>query len=163
MTKRRQTTRPVKNQTVFTKEIKFQFPKVARFRIGSERAVGELPPALRARPGIARMPGPPHSTPDASFSRGPPVSLGGFRGSETSPRMETRLARRVRRPIHPLGKVVRLPTAPARLVQHDDPRPRCFRIGDGTQRLVGIVNPDTEKDLSPFLNGGITSSVYPGC
>ena len=35
--------------------------------------------------------------------------------------------------------------------------PRCFRIGGGTLRLIGIANPDTAKDLSPFLTGGITS------
>jgi beta-glucanase (GH16 family) len=35
--------------------------------------------------------------------------------------------------------------------------PRCFKIGGGTLRLIGIVNPDTTKDPSPFLTGGITS------
>jgi beta-glucanase (GH16 family) len=35
--------------------------------------------------------------------------------------------------------------------------PRCFRIGGGTLRLIGIVNPDTENDPSPYLTGGITS------
>ena len=35
--------------------------------------------------------------------------------------------------------------------------PRCFKIGGGTLRLIGRVNPDTDKDPSPFLTGGITS------
>ncbi|MCU0795992.1 MAG: glycoside hydrolase family 16 protein [Akkermansiaceae bacterium] len=35
--------------------------------------------------------------------------------------------------------------------------PRCFKISGGTLRLIGIVNPDKEKDPSPFLTGGITS------
>lgn len=35
--------------------------------------------------------------------------------------------------------------------------PRCFKIGGGTLRLIGIVNPDTKKDPSPYLTGGITS------
>jgi beta-glucanase (GH16 family) len=35
--------------------------------------------------------------------------------------------------------------------------PRCFHIGGGTLRLIGIVNPDTSNDPSPFLTGGITS------
>lgn len=35
--------------------------------------------------------------------------------------------------------------------------PRCFKIGGGTLKLIGIVNPDTQSDPSPFLTGGITS------
>jgi len=35
--------------------------------------------------------------------------------------------------------------------------PRCYQIGGGTLKLVGIVNPDTAKDPSPYLTGGITS------
>ncbi|MGA0846480.1 MAG: glycoside hydrolase family 16 protein, partial [Luteolibacter sp.] len=35
--------------------------------------------------------------------------------------------------------------------------PRCFSIGGGTLKLIGIRNPDLEKDPSPFLTGGITS------
>jgi beta-glucanase (GH16 family) len=35
--------------------------------------------------------------------------------------------------------------------------PRCFEIGGGTLKLIGIVNPDTSKDKSAFLTGGITS------
>lgn len=35
--------------------------------------------------------------------------------------------------------------------------PRCYKIGGGTLRLIGIVNPDTKKDPSVFLTGGITS------
>ncbi|MCP5533501.1 MAG: glycoside hydrolase family 16 protein [Akkermansiaceae bacterium] len=35
--------------------------------------------------------------------------------------------------------------------------PRCFKIGGGTLKLIGIVNPDTTEDKSPFLTGGITS------
>jgi beta-glucanase (GH16 family) len=34
---------------------------------------------------------------------------------------------------------------------------RCFAIGGGTLKLIGIVNPDTSKDKSAFLTGGITS------
>ena len=34
---------------------------------------------------------------------------------------------------------------------------RCFKIGGGTLRLIGLANPDTAKDPSPFLTGGITS------
>ena len=35
--------------------------------------------------------------------------------------------------------------------------PRCFKIGDGVLRLIGMVNPDTAKDPSPYLTGGVTS------
>ncbi|GAA5483204.1 glycoside hydrolase family 16 protein [Haloferula sargassicola] len=35
--------------------------------------------------------------------------------------------------------------------------PRCFEIGGGTLKLVGIVNPDPAGDPSPFLTGGLTS------
>lgn len=35
--------------------------------------------------------------------------------------------------------------------------PRCFKIGGGTLKLIGIVNPDTAKDPSAYLTGGITS------
>lgn len=35
--------------------------------------------------------------------------------------------------------------------------PRCFAIGGGTLRLIGIVNPDTSKDPSAYLTGGVTS------
>ncbi|MES2995208.1 MAG: glycoside hydrolase family 16 protein [Verrucomicrobiota bacterium] len=35
--------------------------------------------------------------------------------------------------------------------------PRCYKIGGGTLRLIGIVNPDTSKDSSAFLTGGVTS------
>ena len=35
--------------------------------------------------------------------------------------------------------------------------PRCYQIGGGTLRLIGIVNDDTTKDPSPFITGGITS------
>ncbi|WP_337174996.1 glycoside hydrolase family 16 protein [Paludisphaera sp.] len=35
--------------------------------------------------------------------------------------------------------------------------PRCFEIGGGTLRLIGLVNPDTAKDPSPFLTGGVTT------
>lgn len=35
--------------------------------------------------------------------------------------------------------------------------PRCYKIGSGTLRLIGIVNPDKKKDAAPFLTGGITS------
>lgn len=35
--------------------------------------------------------------------------------------------------------------------------PRCFKIGGGTLKLIGIVNPDTSKDNSAYLTGGVTS------
>lgn len=35
--------------------------------------------------------------------------------------------------------------------------PRCYQIGGGTLKLVGIVNPDTTKDQSAYLTGGVTS------
>lgn len=35
--------------------------------------------------------------------------------------------------------------------------PKCFKIGGGTLRLIGLVNKDTEKDPSPFITGGVTS------
>lgn len=35
--------------------------------------------------------------------------------------------------------------------------PECFRIGGGTLRLMGLVNPDKTKNASPFLTGGITT------
>lgn len=35
--------------------------------------------------------------------------------------------------------------------------PRCFKIGGGTLKLIGIVNPDRKADPSEYLTGGITS------
>lgn len=35
------------------------------------------------------------------------------------------------------------------------PDPRLFEVSDGTLKLRGIVNDDTEKDPSPYLTGGI--------
>lgn len=35
--------------------------------------------------------------------------------------------------------------------------PRCFEIGGGTLKLIGIVNDDTEKDPVPYLTGGVTT------
>lgn len=35
--------------------------------------------------------------------------------------------------------------------------PRCYKLSDGTLKLIGIVNPNTAKDPSPFLTGGLTS------
>lgn len=35
--------------------------------------------------------------------------------------------------------------------------PKCYKIGGGTLRLIGLVNPDLTKDPSPFITGGVTS------
>lgn len=35
--------------------------------------------------------------------------------------------------------------------------PRCYQIGGGTLRLIGIVNPDLKQDTSAYLTGGITT------
>ena len=35
--------------------------------------------------------------------------------------------------------------------------PRCFKIGGGTLRLIGLANDDPAKDPSTFLTGGVTS------
>jgi beta-glucanase (GH16 family) len=35
--------------------------------------------------------------------------------------------------------------------------PRCFHVGEGVLKLIGIVSPDTTKAPSAFLTGGITS------
>lgn len=35
--------------------------------------------------------------------------------------------------------------------------PRCFEIGGGTLKLIGIVNDDTENDPVPYLTGGVTT------
>lgn len=35
--------------------------------------------------------------------------------------------------------------------------PRCYAVGGGTLKLIGIVNPDTSTDKSAYLTGGVTS------
>lgn len=35
--------------------------------------------------------------------------------------------------------------------------PRCFEVGGGTLKLIGIRNPDAAKDPSEYLTGGVTS------